>query len=286
MELPEGYVIEPMTAADVDVLRGWAASEGWNPGLNDLRLVWDLAPASFVALRKGDALVGGGSILSYEGAFGFMGLFILRADERGKGLGTALWHWRRDTLRSRLKPGASIAMDGVFEMVPFYQRGGFEPAYQVLRYQGTAQGSDTKDVSALTQADFEDIDAYDRPIAQVPRAAFLRRWLTQPGGFAVGCRQNGALVGYGAARPCDTGFKIGPLFADSPEIAAKVGQGLMRNFEEQQVQIDVPEPNAAGIAWVTDLGLEKVFGCTRLYLGPALDLPLSQIFSVTSLEFG
>ena len=230
MELPEGYVIEPMTAADVDVLRGWAASEGWNPGLNDLRIVWDLAPESFVALRKGDALVGGGSILSYEGAFGFMGLFILRADERGKGLGTALWYWRRDTLRSRLKPGASIAMDGVFEMVPFYQRGGFEPAYQVLRYQGTAQGSDTKDVSVLTQADFDDIDAYDRPIAQVPRAAFLRRWLTQPGGFAVGCRQNGALVGYGAARPCDTGFKIGPLFADSPEIAAKVGQGLMRNF--------------------------------------------------------
>ena len=83
MELPEGYVIEPMTAADVDVLRGSAASEGWNPGLNDLRLVWDLAPESFVALRKGDALVGGGSILSYEGAFGFMGMFIMRADERG-----------------------------------------------------------------------------------------------------------------------------------------------------------------------------------------------------------
>jgi hypothetical protein len=53
-----------------------------------------------------------------------------------------------------------------------------------------------------------------------------------------------------------------------------------------QVQIDIPEPNAAGLALAADLGLTEVFGCVRLYLGPPPDLPTDRIFGVTSLEFG
>jgi GNAT superfamily N-acetyltransferase len=286
MDLPAGYDIGPMQAQEVAVLRGWAASEGWNPGLHDLQIVWDLAPESFIALRRGDELVGGGSILNYAGQFGFMGLFIMRADHRGQGLGQALWHWRRDTLLGRLDPGSSIAMDGVFDMVPFYRKGGFEPAYQVLRYEGSAHGSASSDIMPIRPEDLDEVIAFDRSISKVPRSDFLKQWLFQTGGFAMSCKSNDGIIGFGAARPCDTGFKIGPLFAETPAVAQKIAAALMANFEGEQIQIDVPEPNQAGLELVQGLNFKEVFGCTRLYLGAALPLPLEKIFSVTSLEFG
>ena len=73
-----------------------------------------------------DQLVAAGAVVSYQGAFGFMGLFIVHPDFRGQGIGNKLWYLRRDLLLSRLNEGASIGMDGVVAMQPFYQKGGFD----------------------------------------------------------------------------------------------------------------------------------------------------------------
>ena len=86
-ELPDGFSIGPMRAAEVLLLDDMAAAEGWNPGLADIGIAWDIDPDAFIALRRGDELIGGGTIFSYEGRFGFMGLFIVRPEFRGAGLG-------------------------------------------------------------------------------------------------------------------------------------------------------------------------------------------------------
>ena len=107
--LPEGYAICAMSRDEAEVLLGWAAAEGWNPGLADLEVSWSFDPQGFIALRyavpgKPPELVGGGAILSYGGQCGFMGLFIMRADHRGQGLGRVLWHER--LRRLQCEPGA------------------------------------------------------------------------------------------------------------------------------------------------------------------------------------
>jgi GNAT superfamily N-acetyltransferase len=286
MQLPAGFTIAPMREYEIDILDGWAATEGWNPGLSDLRIVWQVDPDAFVALRDGEALAGGGSIFSYEGRFGFMGLFIMRADLRGKGLGSALWHWRRDTLLHRLHRGATVGMDGVFEMVPFYEKGGFKAAYRDLRYQGIATGRRSSRVISLSMPDFEDIENFDRAFVPAPRTAFLKGWLGQAGAHIAGIREGGEIVAYGVARPCRVGFKVGPLFAERFDLAEDVLGDLMARIAGQQVQIDVPQPNAAGLDIVNSFGLSMSFGCVRLYHGPDPRLPIERIFGVTSLEFG
>lgn len=127
MTLPSGLEITPMGEDDLARLHTWAAEEGWNPGLSDIRIAWTIDPEAFVALRRRGEMIGGGSIFSYEGKYGFMGLFIMRPDVRKQGLGSLLWTWRRDRLLARLDGGASIGMDGVFEMAPFYERGASSP---------------------------------------------------------------------------------------------------------------------------------------------------------------
>jgi GNAT superfamily N-acetyltransferase len=275
-----------MRAAEVHLLDDMAAAEGWNPGLADIGIAWDIDPEAFIALRRGDELVGGGTIFSYAGRFGFMGFFIVRAEFRGAGLGTVLWHHRLDRLRQRLNPGAAIGMDGVLAMVPFYERGGFKLAWRDLRFEGLAQGAREPAVLTLAQIDFDELDRYDQRHVPTPRTRFLERWVNQPGAGVAALREGGALVGYGVVRPCRVGHKIGPVFADRPDLAETLVRSLMARVEGQRVQLDVPQANAAAVDMALRLGLSVAFGCARLFHGPQPQLPVDAIFGVTSFEFG
>ncbi len=129
-------LVRPMRRAELDALVDWAADEGWNPGLNDAEIFWAADPAGFVAAEVDGRLVGGGSIVSYDDAFGFMGFFIVAPSCRGRGLGRRLWQHRRRALLARLAPGASIGLDGAFALGPFYAEGGFAAAGPAPRFAG------------------------------------------------------------------------------------------------------------------------------------------------------
>ncbi|MFZ4718391.1 MAG: GNAT family N-acetyltransferase [Ilumatobacteraceae bacterium] len=297
---PDVVLTEPeigvMTAAELALIVDWAAGEQWNPGLHDVAAAHAYDPEGFVAMRRDGEMIGGGSIVSYDGAFGFMGLFIVRPDLRGHGLGTQLWHHRRDRLLARLRPGAAIGMDGVFAMVPFYERGGFRLAYRDLRFEGvapaaTTDGLTTLDLVPLDQVPFDVVpfdvlDAYDRRHVAAPRTALLRHWLDQPGSHGAAVVEDGRVVGMAHLRPCRTGFKFGPVHADRADIAERLIAGLLAKVVGEQVQLDVPEPNEAGLALAARFGMAESFGCARMYLGPDPDLPVDRIFGVTSFEFG
>jgi GNAT superfamily N-acetyltransferase len=149
--LAPGLQIGVMTPEEIATLAQWARLEGWNPGHHDLNIAAGYDPEAFIALRQDGALVGGGSILSWRGAAGFMGLFILRPDARGRGWGGQLWHARLQRLRARLSPGAPIGMDGVKAMAPFYARGGFRPLHEDWRYAGCAQGERDPQMISIEQ---------------------------------------------------------------------------------------------------------------------------------------
>jgi GNAT superfamily N-acetyltransferase len=284
--LPADLSLTTMRRDEADILAGWAADEGWNPGKSDIAIAWDSDPEAFIALRRGADLLGGGTIMSYGSRFGFMGLVIVRRDLRGQGLGRQLWHHRLERLKGRLARGAPIGMDGVFAMRPFYERGGFALAHNDVRYQGVARGDADPAVRALDMSMFDIAERYDRAHVPAPRAAFLRRWMFQPGAHAAGLFEDDRLAGYAVARPAQTGYKLGPVFAARADIAERLIASLMAQFPGEQVQLDVPEPNRAGVRLAEKFGFSEVFGCARMYYGATPDLPLSNIFGVTSFEFG
>lgn len=286
LDIGNGRSIAAMRADELGTLEQWAAQEQWNPGLADLAVAWEVDPDAFVAVRQDGELIAGGTIMSYGGRFGFMGLFIVRSDLRGEGLGTALWTYRRDRLIGRLAPGSTIGMDGVFGMVPFYERGGFSLAYRDLRFEGSACGVRDEAVVDLRDVPFDTVDQYDRLHVPAPRREFLQKWIAQPGARGGVLLEHGRPAAYGMVRPCRVGFKVGPLFADTADLADRLLGHLLSLIDGAQVQLDVPEPNEAGTGLAQRYGLAESFGCARMYLGPDPKLPLQRIFGVTSFEFG
>lgn len=283
----DDLVIRAMTRPELDVLVDWAAAEGWNPGLHDAKIFWDTDPEGFIAAELGGALIGGGSIVAYPGSFGFMGFFIVRPEYRSRGLGRRLWFRRRDLLLARMRAPATIGMDGVFAMQPFYASGGFAFSHRDLRFEGTGSAAAPSD--ALVDAreiPFADLLAYDAAHFPAPRGRFLDAWIAQPGCRALAARGDAGLRGYGVIRPCRTGFKIGPLFAADPRTADALFRALAGFAPGAPVYLDVPENNPDALALARHHGLREVFGCARMYYGPPPVLPDAEIYGVTTFELG
>ncbi|MBK5968798.1 MULTISPECIES: GNAT family N-acetyltransferase [Thiorhodovibrio] len=285
--MPSRLTIRAMTRPELDTLVDWATAEGWNPGLHDAQIFWDTDPEGFVAAELDGELIGGGSIIAYARRFGFMGFFIIRSDYRSQGLGRQLWQARRDSLIARLDPPAVIGMDGVFTMQDFYARGGFVFSHRDLRFEGVgvAASPDPRLVD-LSAVNFAELLRYDAAHFPAPRETFLRAWIAQPGSRALGVLENNALQGYGVIRPCRRGFKIGPLFAADAERAEALFLGLSDHARGEPLFLDVPENNAEALALAARHELREVFGCARMYLGPAPRLPGGEVFGVTTFELG
>ncbi|WP_343219143.1 GNAT family N-acetyltransferase [Cerasicoccus frondis] len=285
--MAEQLAFRPMRRDELDIAVQWAAREGWNPGKHDADIFWETDPEGFVAACLDGELVGTGSIVSYGGAFGFMGFFIMRSDLRSKGLGTKFWFWRRDTLKARLQPGAAIAMDGVFDMQHWYAQGGFQFTHRNLRMAGTGQASQPANYLVdLSAAPFADVAAYDQKHFGFAREAFLRRWIEPAEGLALGAVKDGQLTGYGVVRACLEGYKIGPLFADDAQTAADLFAALSDRANGEPLFLDTPENNPAALALAEANGLQEVFGCARMYYGPIPPLPWANIYGITTFELG
>jgi len=281
------YIIRQASRQELDILVDWATKEGWNPGIDDAEVFWKTDPEGFVALEVGGKMIGGGSIVSYSGKFGFMGFFMVKPEFRSKGWGTKLWYWRRDKLLSRLDKGAPIGMDGVFVMQPFYAKGGFVFSHRDLRMEGIGTAmSFSEKVVQVNANDFDKINGFDLNVFGYNRKAFIEGWLSIKSGKAFKYVERGEVKGYGMVRKCQKGYKVGPLFAESYDIANELFKAMSSVAHCEAIYLDVPEINTDGMELAKNYNLKECFGCARMYYNQAPKLPYNKIFGVTSFELG
>ena len=273
--------IRNMTRGEIGLAVDWAAKEGWNPGLNDAEAFWAADPGGFLLAVQDAKPVGCVSLVRYEGGFAFLGLFIVIPELRGRGIGIAL-----STAALELAGGSIVGLDGVVAQQKNYQKMGFKWHCANRRYQGTGGGESPGGLTPLADIAIDRIAELDRECFGYERAAFLKRWLDQPDGAALGKLEGGDLRGFGVLRPCREGYKVGPLFAERPDTAHDIFHGLTSSAGEQPVFLDVPEPNRQAVKLAESHGMVPVFETARMYLNGDPGLPLEKIFGVTSFELG
>jgi len=281
---PRRYQIRAMTFQEIGSAIDWAAAEGWNPGLNDAACFYAADPDGFLAGVVDGELVATISVVKYGAAFGFLGLYIVKPAYRGCGYGLGLWNAGLAHLGQR-----TIGLDGVVAQQDNYRRSGFSLAYRNIRYQGTkaAQRPGDPRIVPLSSIRFDEVDAYDRSVFLADRTAFLKAWIAQPQGHAIGILRDDRFAGYGVIRPARTGFKIGPLFADDPALAEALFDGLIAPIPSGSTFcLDVPEANPAAVALAESHAMSVVFETARMYSGQAPDLPVQRLFGVTTFELG
>lgn len=277
----EKFIIRTMLSGDVNLALYWAAKEGWNPGIHDGDCFYYTDPEGFFIGELNGEPIGCITAVAYNDFFGFIGLYIVKPEFRGKGYGIQLWKTAMKHLGNR-----TIGLDGVIDQQENYKKSGFQLAYRNIRYEGIGGGSTSQHVVDLKEVSFEDLVAYDTTLFSVPRPKFLKRWINQPEGASLGFLKNSKLAGYGVIRACQIGFKIGPLFADEETIAEDLFNSLAGKVTGETIFLDTPEANSAAIALTKKHDMTIVFETARMYTMKPYSLPLHRIFGVTSLELG
>ena len=272
---------------ELELLMSWAKEEGWDPGLNDAPIFWETDPNGFYGYFNNDELIAGGAIISYNGEFGFMGLFIVHPHYRHLGIGRKLWYQRRDKLLSRINKNASIGLDGVVAMQDFYIKGGFNIAFRDERHEKLGVKFKINiHVSKISALDTEDILKYDAACFGFPRPQFLTAWLKQPLGFSFKYVENNLIKGYAVMRKTWRGYKIGPLFADDLVIAEELYKACLNEVPNELVYIDIPMNNKLAIDLVSKYQTSYIFECARMYLNDTPSISYKKIFGITTFELG
>jgi ribosomal protein S18 acetylase RimI-like enzyme len=281
--MTEDTIVRVMTRAEVDLALDWAAGEGWNPGLHDAPCFYALDPHGFLIGLVHGKVVGCISAAAYDDQFGFIGLYIVKPEYRAKGYGIRIFRAGMKYLGQR-----NIGLDAVLAQQSNYEKSGFKAVYRNIRLAG-AGGGDYPDADIVDLDTFPSaqINAYDRTAFPAPRARFLEHWLEPPLGTALGIRLHGKLGGYGVVRTCRHGFRIGPLFADTPAAADQLFLALRRHVPESaSLFMDVPDANSEGMALAARHGLTKMFETARMYTGKPPAIDIHKVFGVTTLELG
>ncbi|MFH1912919.1 MAG: GNAT family N-acetyltransferase [Pseudomonadota bacterium] len=273
--------LRTMTREDVALATGLAADEGWNPGLSDAGCFHAADSDGFFAAEVDGRIVATLSAVRYDDGFGFVGLYIVNPEFRGRGYGMTLWRHGLARL-----DGCVTGLDAVPAQVATYRKSGFVPAYRSARMAGLGGGPMPGGVVRLDAVPFADVARYDRLCFPAGREPFLQAWLSAPGVSALGVMDGGILAGYGVIRPCVSGHKIGPLFANDQRVAGTLLSALAAAVPGQTFFLDVIEPNPAAVELARSRDMTEVFTTMRMYRGGQPTTNTNRIFGVTTFDLG
>ena len=276
--------IKLMTRDQVDLAIEWARQEGWNPGIHDAECFYNTDPNGFFVVKLSDEVIGSVSIVKYSEDYAFGGFYIIRPDVRHSGIGSIVYKFF-ETYSKNL----NVGIDGVLYMQSTYQNHGLIFSHKNIRY--TTISPPTTNLSdrctKIKPKDLSKITDFDAEFFSTPRSKFLECWLFQKDTHALMVTDDSnEICGYGVIRKCFQGHKIGPLFAKTPDVAAAILKSLMYIVPDEEVFLDVPEPNISAINLAKQNNMEPVFATVRMYTKYIPALPIDKIYGVTSFELG
>jgi hypothetical protein len=277
------YDIRPMSRSDLDMALAWAREEGWNPGLDDADPFYAQDASGFLMGWLDDEPIGCISVVKYGRDFSFLGLYIVRPQYRGKGYGKGIWDAGITSAGDR-----TIGLDGVVAQQDNYRRSGFVLAHRSARWSGVIDGAGVGDpkVRPVVSADLPSIEAFDRRCFPASREPFLSEWLDSGARHSMCYVDNDRIRGFGTIRRSVDGYKIGPLFAETRQVAEPLFHALAARAGTSPVVIDVPATNEGAVEMVRGAGFASSFETARMYRGPAPAQAIERTFGITTLELG
>lgn len=288
--------IRPLQDSDVPTVVQWARLEDFAPGIGDITIYRNTDRQGIWLGWQGDTPIGCIAGVKYNRAYGFIGLYIVRSEFRGLGHGHQLWN----TALNHLDDVDCIGLEAAPKLIEHYREWGFRSDAKTVRWQLLNRtpndfAQDREEASGLevirgVNLAMEAVHEYDAKREATPRHHFLTQWLSHPAGDVMTLMdQQGQCHGFARIRPCllpiGEGWRIGPILADSAELAHRLIGNLLAEHPGV-VLIDAPASNPGAGSVLTRLGFKQVSSTTRMYRGDVTPIPHDAVFGLACLELG
>ena len=269
------------TLAELEVVLGWAAEEGWNPGLRDAEAFYATDPEGFfVAVDEADQPIASISVVNHTPDFAFLGLYIVKPEFRGHGIGLSLW-----THALKHAGNRTIGLDGVEAQQANYRVSGFVAAGGTTRFIGGLAGERQANIREAMPDDLLRLIEMERNASGVVKPDYLANWFsTSRERRTIILETSKQIDGFATIRACRCGVKIGPIVATDVETASKLIAHTATLFKGP-LTIDVPDAAKGMRNLCQHLGFEAGFRTSRMYRGEPPN-SWASVFAVASLELG
>lgn len=277
-------VVRPLQESELPLANEWALHEGWNPGCADARLFNEVDPGSLMVLEVEGAPAGVISSVRFGDGRGFIGFFVLAPERRHSRNAWLLVRASLDRIGEH-----PFGSETIFPLVRTYERYGLKPYYHTHSYQGVASATPPKwraDVTPAEPADINELADHDAENTGVDRRRFFRAWAALPRSLVLVSRAGGRLRGFGVARICHEGVRIGPLQAEDPATAEALFDALSGLAPGQPIEIDCSEPNPDAGRLALAKGLAITSSTARLYNGEPPRARLERVYGIMSYALG
>jgi GNAT superfamily N-acetyltransferase len=257
--MTDTITFDAFTAAHLDGALHLSQEAGWPHRREDWHLLSRLS-RGVVALAAGKVV--GTALATRFGTVAMANMIIVDARMRGRGLGRHLM--------TRAMAGVEVPewrLTATDDGLPLYEKLGFVATGRVLQYQGVpVEQALPGGVEWADAVDLEGIATLDRQATGADRGALIVRLMIE-GRLAV-VRRGGDLVGYACLRRFGRGDLVGPVVAESAEMAQRLISFLINEARSGFLRIDTTE--TAGLApWLTAQGLATVGGGISMQRGGA-----------------
>lgn len=290
--------ILPLTPGDIACVTQWARIEGFAPGIGDVGIFRHTDRQGLWVGWLGNEPIGCIAGVRYNSSYGFIGLFLVVPEYRGNGYGVELWRHALDHLADL----PCIGLEAAINRIDDYSCWGFKPSSPTTRWQWKrnekylaeirgiqAEGSGLKLLEGASIPSIA-VQAYDAKREPSPRPHFISDWLHHPAGTVLALTDaNGLCHGFGRIRPCllpeGEGWRIGPLLADSPELAELLLRHLM-DRHHGAILFDSPGANPSVKPLMERLGFNIISETLRMYRGKQPPISMNEVYGLACLELG
>lgn len=271
--------LRPMTQADIPLGLRLTLLADWNQTAADWQMLL-AAGFGFVA-RYGAASVGTATVVPYGTAFSWIGMVLVDPAYRRRGVGTALL---KRAIAEAL-PYGCVRLDATPQGEPLYTRLGFRAEYGLLRMTRQPQavprqppgpmiaGASVLGIPGnavcrvLDPARLAELIAFDAPIFGAARGGILGPLVRNAPRYAFACLQDDVLRGFCIGRSGAVCEQIGPVVADSYEIAEALLLCALGACDQRPVIVDAASAQSTWVAFLRGLGFKVLRPFTRMVLG-------------------
>jgi GNAT superfamily N-acetyltransferase len=261
-----------MTRGDLPFADSVRALAGWNQTPAD----WDRFLASepdgcFLAEWNG-VPAGTATTTFYGPDLAWIGMVLVHPDYRRRGIGRTLLETCVEHLRER---GARcLKLDATPLGKKVYDELGFKDEWTLTRWvcriapaQTTPQEHGLRTWRATDADRVESLDVSAFGISRQP----LLLSLAQQSHCALVLESSAeGIVGYGLLRPGSQALYLGPVVARSADAGLPIVEALVARSAGQMLYLDIPDVNAAAVAWAKERGCTEQRRLTRMFLGENL----------------
>jgi len=265
--------IRPFEEKDIGFAYEMTVREQWNVSRADIKRMFNYEPnGCFIAEAKGSRVAHVFTV-NY-GSLGWIGLLIVEAEYREKGIATLLMKKAIDYL---LHSGVeTIKLEAVPEIADLYRKLGFVDEYDSLRFMGKSRKTiplQSDSTIHMQKEKIEEIAKFDAAYFGAGRTTVLMSLCQENPNLCFASYKDSKIVGYLMCRRAEEGYNVGPFVCEPEEsrTARDLLARCMRELgSETSVYLGVPAVNEGTVEILREFGFEQYSKSIRMRLGKNL----------------